>query len=344
MIVFVSGFANAISVARGDRASLALLWLGGLLEGEGTFLRPPPSSPNCPIVSCSGTDRDVVERVAERFGTGISVIDKGAYRTEYRATLKGVRAVALLDDLRPIMGSRRREAIDRALEGYRPPSRKLDFAAAEEIRREHRSGRSAASLARDYRVTHPTIRAVLSGRIYRAPAAAPWRTPATYLPDVVYLPRDLSPGELFWLAGWLEGEGSFLAPPPSKPRAPRISATTRDRDVAAEVARLLGVSALADNHKRARERGWSPTWSMVRQGGAAVELMRAVRVLMGVRRTAQIRRALRATAEASAIRLNGAESQDDPLRRRSGAVIRSKVETPGVEPESAVAMQRLLQA
>ena len=60
-----------------------------------------------------------------------------------------------------------------------------------------------------------------------------------------------------------------------------------------------------------------------------MELMRAVRALMGVRRTAQIRRALRATAEASAIRLNGA--QNDRLPRRSGAVISSRVETPGIE-------------
>jgi hypothetical protein len=298
MIVFVSGFANAISVARGDRASLALLWLGGLLEGEGTFLRPPPSSPNCPVVSCSGTDRDVVERVAERFGTGISVIDKGAYRTEYRATLKGARAVALLEDLRPIMGSRRREAIDRALEGYRPPSRKLDFAAAEEIRRKHRWGRSAASLARDYRVTHPTIRAVLSGRIYRAPAAAPWRTPATYLPDVVYLPRDLSPGELFWLAGWLEGEGSFMAPPPSDPRRPRISAYSRDRDVAIEVARLFGVTPTLHDTARTRARGWSPVWQVLCRGTTAIEMMSALEPLLGVRRLRQVKSASGAAANA----------------------------------------------
>jgi hypothetical protein len=50
-------------------------WLTGLLEAEGTFLRPPPSSPRHPVIRCSMTDRDVVERVAAMFGTKVHTIE-----------------------------------------------------------------------------------------------------------------------------------------------------------------------------------------------------------------------------------------------------------------------------
>jgi len=56
------------------------------------------------------TDRDVVERVAKLFGTKVLAIDKGRYRTEYAATLKGSRAVAFMADIKPLMGSRRQRA------------------------------------------------------------------------------------------------------------------------------------------------------------------------------------------------------------------------------------------
>lgn len=102
------------------------------------------------------TDRDVVERVATEFGTAVMAIDKGKYRTEFAATLKGRRAVELMADIKPLMGERRQRAIDSALGCYRPPARKLDFKTAEET------------------------------------------------------PSWMSPQELHWLAGWLEGEGSFM--------------------------------------------------------------------------------------------------------------------------------------
>src|SRR3954451_15669027 len=94
--------------------------LAGLLEAEGTFLRRPPSSPRSPQVVCRMTDRDVIERVADRFGTSVFSVDKGRYRTEYGAAAKGSRAVALMRDLRPFMSSRRQTAIDQALELYVP--------------------------------------------------------------------------------------------------------------------------------------------------------------------------------------------------------------------------------
>ena len=41
-----------------------LHWLAGLLEGEGTFLKGPPSAPRAPAVQLSMADRDVPNRSA----------------------------------------------------------------------------------------------------------------------------------------------------------------------------------------------------------------------------------------------------------------------------------------
>lgn len=144
----MAGFANALSERSASYVSKELFWLAGLLEAEGTFLHPPPSMPNCPIVSCRMTDRDVVERVAAMFGTKVVGIDKGQYRTEYAATLKGSGAVTFMTDIRPLMGRRRQGAIDTAIRCYRPPKRKLAFSDAEKIRRRFSNGESESSLAR----------------------------------------------------------------------------------------------------------------------------------------------------------------------------------------------------
>jgi hypothetical protein len=50
------------------------------------------------------TDRDVVERVAALFGTAVMENDKGRYRTEFGATVKGKGAVTFMRDIEPLMG------------------------------------------------------------------------------------------------------------------------------------------------------------------------------------------------------------------------------------------------
>lgn len=249
--------------------------------------------PNCPVVSCRMTDRDVVERVAAQFGTAVMAIDKGKYRTEFAATIKGERAVAFMRDIKPLMGRRRQEAIDSALGCYRPPARKLNFDAAEEIRRRAAAGESVASLARSYDVARQTIYPILDCRIYAAPPSRPWRTCASASPTVD-IPPWMSLAELHWLAGWIEGEGSFLAPPPSDPRRPRISGVTRDRDTGAKVGCLLRVKPCHENSKRIRSRGWSPTWRTLIRGNPAISMMNALLPLMGNRRREQIAVALSA--------------------------------------------------
>jgi hypothetical protein len=239
------------------------------------------------------TDRDVIKRVATAFGTSVQANDKGRHRPEYGAVLKGSQAAALMIDLRPMMGNRRRRAINDALKGYLPPRFKLDFQKADEIRDRYAGGESVSSLSRAYGVARSTIRPILQRRIYSRPPPLPWRE-AVYLPQVPRPACNLSARELCWLAGWLEGEGSFLAPPPSDPRRPRISGTTRDLDVIAEVGRLLHIKPGRKMDRRAAARGWSPAWRILRQGKAAAALMDAIKPIMGERRSGQIDRALEA--------------------------------------------------
>jgi len=271
--------------------AMTLAWLAGLLEAEGSFLRPAPSAPNAPILVCRMTDADVIQRTADCFGVRPLAIDKGAYRTEYSARVKGAPAVRLMRELRPYMSARRRTAIDRALAAFTAPARRLDFDLSQQIRASRAEGATISSLARAHAVSRPTIRAVLRTEIYPVPAPRPWLRP---LPPLG-ADRDrlhASIAELYWLAGWLEGEGSFLAPPPSDPRRPRIAGEARDRDVVDEVARLFGVSPTRRRDPRGIDKGWAVLYEALVRGGRAASFMRALAPVLGTRRRAQIERAL----------------------------------------------------
>jgi hypothetical protein len=110
-------------------------WLAGLLEGEGSFFAGPPSQPHLPVLSIQETDEDVVGRVGDLLGRKIyaSHPKRDGWKTTYQLRLVGSRAVAWMTALRPLMGRRRREQIDRALASYAPRDRRLlDDRAAQE--------------------------------------------------------------------------------------------------------------------------------------------------------------------------------------------------------------------
>lgn len=306
----VSPFANSAPPPGGDAGWPSLLWLAGLLEGEGTFLKPVPSAPGRPIISCRMTDLDVVELVAAVFGTSVQAADKGPHRTEYIAMIRGSRAARLMRILRPMMSERRQASIDRALDSYTPPGYKLSFEAAEEIRRRYREGATISSLGRGFGVSRPTIRAVVQWRVYPLPDRFPWLPISWAIRGVTAAGTGLNWKELYWLAGWLEGEGSFTKPPPSRRTQPRIQGGSSDEDVIQEVARLLRVKPrlAARRHDH-----WSPYWSLIVTGGRAVTLMQAIAPAMGKRRSRQIQAAIDATRAAGGamgwMRSNRAASQ-----------------------------------
>ena len=95
--------------------------------------------------------------------------------------------------------------------------------------------------------------------------------------------------EIAWLAGLLEGEGSFVAPPPSDPKRVRILIEMADRDVIEKVSVLVG---LAYTRPDRRKENWRQSYKLTIRRARAIALMRAIYPFMGLRRRGQIERAL----------------------------------------------------
>ena len=93
----------------------------------------------------------------------------------------------------------------------------------------------------------------------------------------------------YWLAGILEGEGTFMSGPPSRPNAPIVRISMTDRDVVERSAALLD---RAVTPVRARKPHYKPPFITQLRGVEAVDLMLAVRPILGVDRTVQIDRVL----------------------------------------------------
>jgi hypothetical protein len=99
-----------------------LHWLAGLLEGEGSFMVGPPSSPGLPVLAVNMTDEDVMARIGRIFGRKVHAVRPRNVRwqTSYLVRVNGRAAVQWMNALRPLMGLRRQAQIDRALASYAP--------------------------------------------------------------------------------------------------------------------------------------------------------------------------------------------------------------------------------
>jgi len=79
-------------------------WLAGILEGEGYF-KPSGRSPE---VSVEMTDQDVIERAATLMGGCVKDRPiRGEHRPAWRVRVYGPRAIAVMIEVLPHMGSRR---------------------------------------------------------------------------------------------------------------------------------------------------------------------------------------------------------------------------------------------
>ena len=116
-----------------------LHWLAGLLEGEGTFLAGPPSAPRSPAIALWMVDRDIVDRTGHLLRGAVMVVParREGWHTAYCVRVRGARAVQWMERLRPLMGSRRQQQIDRAVASHGPDPRRLldDQKAAEALAR-----------------------------------------------------------------------------------------------------------------------------------------------------------------------------------------------------------------
>lgn len=94
---------------------------------------------------------------------------------------------------------------------------------------------------------------------------------------------------LYWLAGYLEGEGSFLAGPPSDPNMSRVQLQTTDEDISIEISAYLGVKY----HRANPKKGYKVPFCILKRGRGAVDLMKVLFPFMSKRRKSQIQAAIK---------------------------------------------------
>ncbi|MBA7675141.1 hypothetical protein ES703_83370 [subsurface metagenome] len=159
---------------------LELYWLAGMLEGEGSFIAGPPSDPNQPRISFCTTDRDVVEKVASLFRVKYirSWIPKrgqrgyGKYKTSLAVCIKGRPAVILMNELKPLMGERRRKQIEKAINSYDPfyinkARSKLNEVQVRKIYRRASDGEEHKNIAKDFQIDRSTVSGIKIGKSWK---------------------------------------------------------------------------------------------------------------------------------------------------------------------------------
>jgi hypothetical protein len=96
----------------------------------------------------------------------------------------------------------------------------------------------------------------------------------------------------FWLAGLLEGEGSFQKPIPSKQNLPCVQLYMTDQDVVEYAALHMQVNSHGPYYRGGSDSRFKPRYLAALHGKRAVDLMRQLQPHMSLRRQAQIERAI----------------------------------------------------
>lgn len=97
--------------------------------------------------------------------------------------------------------------------------------------------------------------------------------------------------DFIWFIGWMEGEGSFMAAPPSSIGIPRISGCSKDCDVIERICSFLGVKSF-QHRKHKNNPKWADTHIFSLKGRKAYILMREMKPHMSKRRQQQIEKAM----------------------------------------------------
>jgi hypothetical protein len=99
---------------------ITFIWLTGLLEGEGSFLRPSPSNPRESKIDVEMRDEPVIAKVAALFGVKYRLRNRHRpnQNITFHVRLSGKRAVRLMWRMRPFLCPRRQAQVDRAMQVY----------------------------------------------------------------------------------------------------------------------------------------------------------------------------------------------------------------------------------
>lgn len=145
-----------------------IFWLAGLLEGEGSFCKGAPSSPNLPVVSCQMTDEDTIGKVASLFGVKYQTnkARRKNWKRTFTARIRGSGARKLMTELMPFMSIRRQKQMSVALSSYDPLAIQRRWKHIEKMTPDMvssaseriKNGESLRSVARSYGVHHESLR------------------------------------------------------------------------------------------------------------------------------------------------------------------------------------------
>lgn len=135
--------------------------------------------------------------------------------------------------------------------------------------------------------------------------------------------------DLHWLAGLLEGEGSFLRGFPSQPNLPCIQCVMIDRDVIERLAGIIGCGIRIVKPRRAH---WQESYGIRVRGAPAVAWMQAIEPLLGARRRGQIEVAIGSYESRSNQRLDDADARTALHMLVDGVPVRDVADRFGVTP------------
>lgn len=272
-----------------DIAPNDLLWLAGLLDGDGCFgFYPSTENGNpTPSIHIQMVDQDTIERVASLFECDTSV-NKSKKKTEqdtYRASIRSQKALSLMRLLLPYLSVRRQQKITTIIDTWVPPNRDLKVPESVENLIKMRKTMSCAQIGKLYDVNGETIRMMTKG---------------TYNTQVVKTFRCSNPPQthttsIYWLAGLLEAEGSFMKGSSSSPNKPTISIQMTDKDVMEHVSSFFG-RVLTPYQPKGQTKDGSRDFKKVYlcqlRGKLSLDLMQKLQPLMSTRRQHQIQQAL----------------------------------------------------
>lgn len=266
-----------------------LLWLAGLIDGDGCFRflqKPDGTFLTCSIV-VKMVDEDVVQRAAALFSSSVSCIKSQniKHKNIFCTRLLGHNSVSLMKLLYPYMSSRRQKKIDDIFESLERSKKELKVQDSVDFLKNLRKTKSCREIGLLYGVSGETIRMMTLDRYsnhsplhFSCPTAPSSHT-----------------NSLHWLAGLLEAEGSFMKGNPSNPNQAIISIQMTDKDVMENVASFFGTTLSSYTPKgrtKDNTREFKKVYLCQLRGTRARKLMTDLKPLMGVRRQAQIQKAL----------------------------------------------------
>jgi hypothetical protein len=249
--------------------SVDIAWLTGLLEGEGSFRMSGRSI----AIVVNMIDRDVIERAATL--TGGHVYDlpvpahKPRWNAQWRAQVKGPAAAGWMMTMYAWLGARRRLQIRHALSEWRAmPYVRISPDIERSIVEAWEAGaRNKSALGRRFGVSRNTVYDVLvrSGDLH----------------VMEHHPGNVTPIDVAWLAGLVEGEGNISV----NGRSLTIRIKMTDHDVILRAAGLLEGKI----YPTPVPDGQKPQWLTQVKGSLAAAWAMTLYPWLGIRRRQQVR-------------------------------------------------------